>query len=65
MVFCMEVLGWGILAALGVKAFYNMSHFLYSAYLARILVRNLDPRNYGPWAGEFHVPKHVSFLIIK
>lgn len=64
MIFCVEVMGWVILALLGAKVVYNIGHFLYSVYLAAPLGHNLDLRNYGPWAGEYGVKNTLNLFEI-
>lgn len=49
---CVHVLGWIVLTLLGAKTVYNLAHFVYTIYLAALLGRNIDPRNYGPWVSE-------------
>ena len=53
MVFCVEMLGMAVMALLGIKALYNVVHFVYTTYLVATLGRNLDLSKYGPWAGQF------------
>ncbi|EFX74284.1 hypothetical protein DAPPUDRAFT_324516 [Daphnia pulex] len=52
MVFCVEVLGWGITAVLGAKLLHNVWHFVYAVYLANALGHNViaNMKHYGPWA---------------
>ena len=54
MVFCVEVLGWGIMAMSAVKLLHNVWHFIYAVYIANALGHNLIPniKHYGPWAGK-------------
>ena len=46
-----EFIGLVTLTILAVKSIYNIAHFFYSVYLASVLGFNIDPRQYGPWAG--------------
>lgn len=52
MIFCVEVIGWIVLLTLSGIIVYNLAHFFYSIYLGAKLGRNINPRKYGPWAGE-------------
>jgi hypothetical protein len=54
MVFCVEVLGWGIMAVLAAKSLYNIWRFIYAVYIANALGHNLTAniKHYGPWAGK-------------
>jgi hypothetical protein len=53
MAFAILVIGWIVLVLLGIKVFYNLSHFIYSVKLSAALGHSLDLRRYGPWAGKY------------
>lgn len=61
MVDYIRILGWVILTALAIKTVYGIGRFFYSLYFGAMLGHNTDPRNYGPWAGEFFFFKHQVF----
>ena len=46
-----EVAGWVTLVALTVKSLYNLSIFIYTTFLGRLLGHGIDLRKCGPWAG--------------
>ncbi|XP_057374288.2 very-long-chain 3-oxoacyl-CoA reductase-like [Daphnia carinata] len=52
MVFCVEVIGWGIMVVMGAKLLFNCCYFFYTTYLAAALGHNLGPqiKQYGSWA---------------
>ena len=47
----LEFIGLVTLTILAVKSIYNIIHFFYSVYLASAFGFNIDPCQYGPWAG--------------
>lgn len=66
----LEFIGLVTLTILVLKSIYNLVHFFYSVYLASVLGFNIDPRQYGPWAGtwwlmyDHDVAKVECFCII-
>ncbi len=66
MVFCVEVLGWGITAVLGAKLLHNVWQFVYAVYLANALGHNVvaNIKHYGPWAGKSFARSYLFILLI-
>ena len=67
-----QVIGWGTVIALTAKTAYNLGHFVYCLFIGPALGRQIDPRKYGPWAGNipfrfppsFFSPASSSFSVV-
>ncbi|KZS16269.1 Very-long-chain 3-oxoacyl-CoA reductase [Daphnia magna] len=45
-----ECVGWAALAVFAAKSLYNVSHFIYTTFLGRLLGHGIDLASCGPWA---------------
>ena len=60
-----EIVGWITISLIGAVVVYDVSHFIYTTFLGRLLGFGIDLRKCGPWAGELTAFNNANTIYSK
>jgi hypothetical protein len=60
----LEILGFVTALLLTLKTVYNLSHFVYTTFLGRLLGHGLVINKCGPWAGNLNILKNMQLIVL-